>query len=68
MAVVLLDARRWGGPAGWHPESWAHCDPSEFPDAALRAGGPEIWTDDQGRRAPSYDIRSSRALHTATGR
>lgn len=60
MAVVLLDGPALGGPAGWHPESWAHCDPSEFPDAALRPGSLEIWTDDQGRRAPTYEIRSSR--------
>lgn len=60
MAIVLLDGPALGAPAGWHPESWAHCNPSELPDKALRTGGLEIWTDAEGRRVATDQIQSGR--------
>ncbi len=60
MAVVLLDGPALGAPAGWHLESYARCNPAEFPDEALWHDGWEIWTDAGGRRVPTYDVVSAR--------
>ena len=48
-----------GGPA-WHLESWARCDWSEFPATRTRKKGLTIWTDEDGRPAPTYEIVSHR--------
>lgn len=60
MAVVLLNGPALGTPAGWHMESWARCNPSEFRDEELWADGWEIWTDTEGRRVPTYEVVSAR--------
>lgn len=59
MAVVLLNGPALGAPAGWHLESYARCNPSEFPDEDLWGDGWEIWTTADGRR-PTYEIQSFR--------
>jgi hypothetical protein len=59
MAVILLDGPALGAPSGWHPESWARCNPSEFPDSVIWDPGLEIWTDDTGNRVPTYRVVSS---------
>lgn len=60
VATVLLNGPAQGAPAGWHLESWARCDPSEFRDEELWADGWEIWTDTEGRRVPTYEVFSAR--------
>jgi hypothetical protein len=59
MAVVLLNGPALGTLSGWHMESWARCNPSEFPDQVTRERGLEIWTDDTGKRVPTYRVVSS---------
>ena len=60
MAVILLDGPALGAWAGWHMESWARCNPSEFPEAVMTKSSLEIWTDDTGRRVPTYRVISFR--------
>lgn len=43
---------------GWGIESWAQCDPSEWPAAATDALDIGVWTDESGRRVPTDEIRS----------
>lgn len=45
---------------GWYLESWAVCDPAEFPDpSVIGMGDLQIWTDAQGERVPTYRIFTS---------
>jgi hypothetical protein len=46
------------GRTGWHPESWARCNYSEFPDAMVEEWGLRIWTDGNGYRAPTYELNA----------
>ncbi len=59
MAVILHDGPALGGPSGWHMESWARCNPAEFPESVTSERGLEIWTDDAGKRVPTYRVVSS---------
>ena len=59
MAVVLLDGPALGTWSGWHMESWARCNQSEFPEPVTNGVGLEIWTDDAGNRVPTYRVVSS---------
>jgi hypothetical protein len=57
-AIVVHDGpavEGTGGP-GWYVESWARCDFSELPEEATDAFGVEIWTDREGRPAPTTRI------------
>jgi hypothetical protein len=44
---------------GWGIETWAQCDPSEFPGSVTDALGIEVWSDDSGNRVPVTTISSS---------
>ena len=46
------------GKAGWHAESWARCDLSEFPDSVIKAHRLDRWTDRNRERVPTYEISS----------
>lgn len=59
MAVILVKGPALGAPAGWHPESWARCDLSEFPVELAEADGLQLWIGRDGRPAPIDDIQSS---------
>ncbi|WP_446665216.1 LptM family lipoprotein [Flexivirga sp. B27] len=56
-AIVVHD-----GPtiaeSGWHIESWARCDLSEFPDEVTDQAGLQIWSDASGHRAPTTRLVS----------
>ena len=54
-AVIVADTPTLDqGKTGWHPETWAHCDLSEFPNEIAEQDGRQIWTDANGRRVPRY--------------
>lgn len=57
-AVIVRDGPASDG-AGWYVESWAHCDYSELPRSFTDSIGLQIWTDAQGRAAPTNVIESS---------
>lgn len=59
MAVIMHNGPALGAPAGWHPESWAHCDVSEFPREIAEQHGRQIWTDRAGRAVPTYELSSA---------
>jgi hypothetical protein len=46
------------GGSGWAVESWAMCDPSEFPGALTEEMDIPIWTDDQGARVDTRRVSS----------
>ena len=43
---------------GWGIETWAQCDPSEFPASVTDALGIEVWKDATGDRVPVTKIQS----------
>jgi hypothetical protein len=53
---------------GWHAETWARCDLSEFPDAVMDAHGINRWSDRDGRPVPTYQLSSGPGPSIATGR
>jgi hypothetical protein len=46
-----------GGP-GWYVESWAHCHHSELPRTFTDSIGLQLWTDTDGKAAPTTAIQS----------
>lgn len=56
-AVVVRDGPTLTG-RGWHTESWARCDWSEFPADVTAPSGMQIWRDASGRPAPTPRIVS----------
>lgn len=58
-AVIVHDgpATEGAGGAGWHVESWAQCDYSELPRWFTDSIGLQIWTDADGRPAPTSTIQ-----------
>lgn len=46
------------GRTGWHPESWARCNYSEFPDQIVEEWGLRIWADRNGNRVPTYELNA----------
>lgn len=58
-AMIIVDGPTLDrGKTGWHAESWARCDLSEFPDAVMDAHGLHRWSDANGRRVPTYELSS----------
>ena len=43
---------------GWGVETWAQCDPAEFPPATTEALGISIWQDRTGARVPVAAVHS----------
>jgi hypothetical protein len=58
-AVIVHRGRNTAGSVGWYVESWAACDPAEFPDSVDAFHGLQIWTDARGRRVPTTAVVSS---------
>lgn len=56
--VVFSQVRDWQGETGWGVESWAMCDPAEFPAALTDEMGIEIWQDGAGHRVSTGRISS----------
>ncbi len=56
-ALIVHHGRTITGP-GWHLESWARCDWSEFPDDVAEQDGRQIWRDASGHRAPTPRVVS----------
>lgn len=46
------------GDHGWHVESWARCDWSEFDDLVPSGYGIDVWTDDSGERVSTTKVKS----------
>jgi hypothetical protein len=49
-AVIVHHGSNVEGSVGWYVESWAACDPAEFPDSVIDLYGLQIWADAAGRR------------------
>ena len=59
IAFVAADGiRDFNDDVGWGIESWAQCDPSEWPPGVTDALGIGVWTDGTGARVPTAKIRS----------
>lgn len=58
-ALVAHLGESMDGHTGWYIESFASCDPAEFPESDTRGAGIQIWTDSAGRRAMTTEIVSS---------
>ncbi len=56
--IVAIGPTFDGGKTGWHAETWARCDLSEFPDAVMDASSQDRWSDRNGSRVPTYEISS----------
>lgn len=56
VAVVVAKDQR--DRPGWGPETSASCDPSELPASYTDSHGIEIWTDRDGDRVPTTEVRS----------
>jgi hypothetical protein len=48
---------------GWGVESWAECDPAEFPASTTDALGIGVWQNRAGQRVPVAEVRSSPGQH-----
>lgn len=48
----------FNGDEGWGIETWAQCDPSEFPASVTDALGIEVWRDASGKRVPVTEVQS----------
>ncbi|MEP7054254.1 MAG: hypothetical protein ABI912_03310 [Actinomycetota bacterium] len=59
VAIVVSDAERPGFERGWHVESFADCNPAEWPEAVSAEVGVQVWTDANGDRVPTTIIESS---------
>lgn len=59
-AVIVRDgpASEGAGGPGWYVESWAHCDFSELPRSFTDSIGLQVWTDRDGRPAPTTEIEA----------
>jgi hypothetical protein len=57
-ALIMVNRPDRSGKPAWYLESWGRCDWSEFPMARTRELEITIWTDKEGRPAPTYQIVS----------
>ncbi len=61
VAVIVADnITGTSGESGWSMETFAQCDPAEFPPAVTDELGIQVWTNEQGERIPITVIQSSR--------
>jgi hypothetical protein len=49
LAVITTFGRGNLDKTGWYVESWARCDPADFPDATALEMGYEVWSERNGR-------------------
>lgn len=60
-AVIAADhVRDWRKHTGWGVESWAQCDPAEFPAEFTDHLELSVWTDAAGNRVPVTKVTSWR--------
>ena len=53
VAYIAADGMRdASGEVGWGVETWASCDPAEFPSAVTEELGIRVWHDQAGARVP----------------
>lgn len=53
VAFIAADSiRDFNDDEGWGIETWAQCDPSEFPASVTDALGIQVWNDALGNRIP----------------
>lgn len=50
--IAWDDIHDYEGDTGWGIESWAQCDPAEFPDDVAEDMGYRVWEDADGHRVP----------------
>ncbi len=61
IAFIAADGiKDYNHHTGWGIESWAQCDPAEFPESVTKALGIEVWQDPSGARVPVSRIQSSK--------
>ncbi len=59
VAFIASDSiRDFNGDQGWGIETWAQCDPSEFPASVTDALGIQVWQNATGDRVPVTKIQS----------
>lgn len=59
IAVIAAgDIRDYEDDTGWGVESWARCDPAELPAAEDGDSFYDVWTDADGHRVPTSQVRS----------
>lgn len=56
--IVSDDVSDFNHETGWGVESWAQCDPAEFPQSVTEALDIGVWQDDSGARLPVAQIQS----------
>lgn len=59
-ALVAHHGDSVDGKTGWYVESWARCDPADFPDSVTGPTGMQIWTDAKGERVLTTELYSVR--------
>jgi hypothetical protein len=58
--AIIMKAGTWDylGHHGWGVETWAECDPAEFPAATTDGLGFGVWLDRHGGRVPTARVQS----------
>ena len=56
--ITAADTMDYDDDVGWGVESWAQCDPSEFPAAFYNELAYGVWLDASGQPAPVTEIMS----------
>ena len=60
VAFIVADSTRdFNEEEGWGVETWAQCDPAEFPASVTEAFDTQVWRDASGNRIPTTTIESS---------
>jgi hypothetical protein len=61
VAIIVADEHTdVMGETGWSMETFAQCDPAEFPAAVTDELGIQIWVDNNGERIPTTVLQSAR--------
>jgi hypothetical protein len=61
VAIIVADERTdFMGETGWSMETFAQCDPAEFPKAVTDELGIQVWVDNKGERVPTTVLQSAR--------
>ena len=56
--IAANSMRDFNDDEGWGIETWAQCDPSEFPASVTNEVGIQVWHDASGNRIPVAKIES----------
>ena len=60
VAIIVADGLTDAtGESAWSVETFAQCDPAEFPAAVTDELGIQVWVNQQGKRVPTTVIQSS---------